>query len=258
MNRKKGLFILMGLTAGFTFLMCRMYLLMTKDNAEITAIVRAQQTRTTVLYENRGNFYDCNLNLLTNYEEVVAALVNPLAVTEKEALLAACFDEWRETAERGLGSYRTFYVELEKDIELEGVYTYTIPKRYGRSPIAVNTIGYLTAQGGALGLELACNDFLKADSRYEIKIGVDAVGRMLNGQGPLTLGSSVMNKAGVVLTLDKDIQKAAEKALGKSAYNGATIVIDIYSGEIKAMASKPTYDPYNVSAASGEIGRAHV
>ncbi len=49
----------------------------------------------------------------------------------------------------------------------------------------------------------------------------------------------------VVLTIDLDIQKAAESAL-KSAgadAHGAVVVMDVRNGDILAMASSPTYNP---------------
>ena len=47
------------------------------------------------------------------------------------------------------------------------------------------------------------------------------------------------------LTIDLDIQRAAEQALeGK---NGAIVAMDPHTGEILAMASRPTFDPYQFS-----------
>lgn len=49
----------------------------------------------------------------------------------------------------------------------------------------------------------------------------------------------------VVLTLDLDIQKAAEAALREAQADarGAVVVMDVRNGDILAMASAPTYDP---------------
>lgn len=48
----------------------------------------------------------------------------------------------------------------------------------------------------------------------------------------------------VVLTLDAEIQKAAERALGSSgpATRGSIVVLDVRNGDILAAASSPTYD----------------
>jgi penicillin-binding protein 2 len=52
-----------------------------------------------------------------------------------------------------------------------------------------------------------------------------------------------------VLSIDRDFQQVAEQAL--SGYGGpaAAVVMDIWTGEIRAMASWPTYDQNNVAAA---------
>jgi penicillin-binding protein 2 len=49
----------------------------------------------------------------------------------------------------------------------------------------------------------------------------------------------------VVLTIDLDIQKAAETALQQAQANvhGAVVVMDAQNGDVLAMASAPTYDP---------------
>ena len=49
----------------------------------------------------------------------------------------------------------------------------------------------------------------------------------------------------VVLTIDRDIQKAAESALQQSMANvrGAVVVMDARNGDVLAMASAPTFNP---------------
>jgi penicillin-binding protein 2 len=53
----------------------------------------------------------------------------------------------------------------------------------------------------------------------------------------------------VVLTIDRNIQQAAERALhnaplsGYSPVRGAVVVMDVHSGDILALASSPTFDP---------------
>ncbi len=45
----------------------------------------------------------------------------------------------------------------------------------------------------------------------------------------------------VYLTIDRDLQLAAEKAFGDQA--GAAVVVDVKSGEVLAMVSRPSFDP---------------
>lgn len=66
---------------------------------------------------------------------------------------------------------------------------------------------------------------------------VDSHGRELGALGiePAVPGKSIR------LTIDLDVQEAAEKALGPR--NGAIVAIDPRTGEVLAMVSRPTFDP---------------
>ncbi len=66
---------------------------------------------------------------------------------------------------------------------------------------------------------------------------VDSHGRELGALGiePATPGKSIK------LTIDLDVQKAAEEALGPR--QGAIVAIDPRTGEVLAMVSHPTFDP---------------
>jgi penicillin-binding protein 2 len=52
----------------------------------------------------------------------------------------------------------------------------------------------------------------------------------------------------VQLTIDVDLQKAAEDAFTASGFNGAAVVLEPKTGEVLAFTSRPAYDP-NVFAA---------
>lgn len=69
------------------------------------------------------------------------------------------------------------------------------------------------------------------------QVEVDGAGRVLRilGEKPSRPGNDV------VLTLDLDLQKAAEKALGDG--QGAIVALDPRNGEVLAMASRPAFNP---------------
>ncbi|HET9087732.1 MAG TPA: penicillin-binding protein 2 [Acidobacteriaceae bacterium] len=66
---------------------------------------------------------------------------------------------------------------------------------------------------------------------------VDSHGREL---GSLGIEPAIPGKS-LKLTIDLDVQEAAEKALGPR--NGAIVAIDPHTGEVLAMVSRPTFDP---------------
>ena len=94
-------------------------------------------------------------------------------------------------------------------------------------------VGLLTGQGG---LEKIYDKLLKGTAGRRM-IQVNAAGRKVKDLG------SDEPKPGtdIYLTIDLDVQKAAEEALGDRA--GAVVAMDPNTGEIIALASHPTYDP---------------
>ena len=89
---------------------------------------------------------------------------------------------------------------------------------------------------GKSGIEQSYDQLLRGKDGSRDVI-VDSHGREVGelGTEPATPGQSLK------LTIDLDIQKAAEIALGSR--NGAMIALDPHTGEILAMVSRPVYDP---------------
>lgn len=71
-----------------------------------------------------------------------------------------------------------------------------------------------------------------------------------------TIWEPTISGADVVLTLDVELQRAADEALRKKigpGGRGAVVVMDVHSGDLLAMVSAPTYDPNRFT---GRISRA--
>ncbi len=89
---------------------------------------------------------------------------------------------------------------------------------------------------GKTGIESYYEDVLRG------KIGFDQIETNAHGRVVRTLSStpSVPGK-NIYLTIDSELQKVAEQALGD--YRGAVVAIEPASGEILAFVSTPSYDP---------------
>ncbi len=89
---------------------------------------------------------------------------------------------------------------------------------------------------GQMGIEKAYESSLRGEWGGQ-QIEVDGAGR------PLRVLGEKQAKAGkdLHLTIDWDVQKAAEKALGNR--NGAIVALDPKNGAVLAMVSHPTFDP---------------
>jgi penicillin-binding protein 2 len=92
---------------------------------------------------------------------------------------------------------------------------------------------------GKAGIERQYDELLRGREGRETRI-VDVRGRRIAGAGNIIREPPVMGK-NLVLTIDKNIQTLAEKALGNRM--GAAVVMKPGTGEILAMVSYPWYDP---------------
>jgi penicillin-binding protein 2 len=89
---------------------------------------------------------------------------------------------------------------------------------------------------GKAGIESALESQLRGTWGGQ-QVEVDAGGQVVRilGEKPPISGDDV------TLTIDLDLQKAAEQALGNT--QGAIVALDPRNGEVLAMVSRPTYDP---------------
>jgi penicillin-binding protein 2 len=129
---------------------------------------------------------------------------------------------------------------------------------YPRNGFAANLIGYVGEVSddmlnnpryayyepgdvvGKSGVEESYDQLLRGQDGSQ-DIIVDSHGREVGllGREPAVSGQ------GLKLTIDLDIQTAAEKAMG--ARNGAIVAIDPHTGAVLALVSRPTFDPNDFS-----------
>ena len=116
----------------------------------------------------------------------------------------------------------------------------TYVRSYPQGSLAAHTVGYMSTQYGASGVELTMNDTLTGHSDYS-----SWKNALYSLAGIQTAGSTV------VLTINSQIQAAAENAL--EGYTGAIVVLDPSTGAVLAKASSPTYsnDQLNDIISSG-------
>jgi penicillin-binding protein 2 len=140
-------------------------------------------------------------------------------------------------------------------LDLPGVTLQVGPKRYyPYGPLAAHLLGYVgevseaeltDGAGGSYrrgdllgkaGLEKSWDDELHGTPGGQ-QIEVDALGRRMRvlKEVPDLPGATL------TLTIDRDLQEAADRALGES--DGAIVALDPRDGEVLAMVSHPAYDP---------------
>ncbi len=219
---------------------------------EYSEVLDSQTTRNLTVGYKRGEIYDRNYNKLVCTEPRLVAVVTPCAaaypylkeITDSEGLIGK------------LESGFPFMLETDKEINNELIRTFDVPERYDGSGLACHVTGYLDSEGknGITGIEAAYNSLLTSvGGTLSVSFQADALGRVIAGGDKTVSDDGYTSKAGVVLTLDKDIQSIAEEALEESKIeSGCALVMHVDTGEILAMASVPGYDRNNVAAALTE------
>ena len=98
---------------------------------------------------------------------------------------------------------------------------------------------------GSGGLESIYDDVLKGERRRILRFPVDAKGRTTSFDDYYLSERERGRPGSLRLSLDLDIQRLAESALGER--DGAVVVLDSISGDVLALASAPKYDPLHLS-----------
>src|SRR5262245_29768557 len=139
------------------------------------------------------------------------------------------------------------------DSELPDVVVEEVPaRRYPAQAMAAHLFGYVgeandaqveagATQGaivGQQGLEKAYNDLLMGTDGAK-RVVVNSVGREIRTleEIPPVEGRRVQ------LTIDADLQKAAEDGFRLAGFNGAALIMDPRNGEVLTYVSLPAYDP---------------
>ena len=129
---------------------------------------------------------------------------------------------------------------------LPGIFGERTSKRvYPAGTTAANLVGFVGADGKGLGgLEYAMDDVLSGrdgHATYELSAGGRRIPSGVDSERQAVAGRDV------TLTIDRDIQFVAQKAIAKavastSSQSGTVIVLDPRSGELLAVATAPTFD----------------
>lgn len=228
----------------FMVLLGRIYYIAKTDYSAVTT---RQSTRTVIIGEKRGEILDRNFSPIVGENKRLIAAVTPCAASY-ELLKGKVDDSYlREKIENA----SPFMLELNEEINNELIRTFSVPERYTADQLAVHLIGYTDSSGkvGVSGIEKAYNNYLSQNSgKLTVKFQVDAVGRVLAGMDKYVDDENFTSMAGVVLTIDKNVQKITETALKNSRIqSGSAIVMKAHTGEILAMASVPKFDPDNLA-----------
>lgn len=230
------------------------------------SIASSEQMKQWVLPSERGEIYAMNgdepVKLVLN-ETIYTVWADPKVVEEPgkviETLKRVAGGNVREGFEKLLDKKDTRYQILAtrlsykqaQMIKREQIYGIGFERGdqrvYPEGQLGAQTLGFVNSEGeGRYGVEAGLNDRLSGeDGMLNTVVDVRDV--------PLTIGKDNVNipaKNGedIVLTIDRNVQAYAEKALAAGlkrtgAKHASALVMDPRSGQVLAMANLPTYDP---------------
>lgn len=131
---------------------------------------------------------------------------------------------------------------MRRGVVLESVNTRTYP----HGSLMSHILGFVNREGmGSAGIEQTMHRFLEA--REGLRVGeADARRRELVARRQVQIDAT--DGADVVLTVDQFLQDGVEQALDRgierfNAIGGWALVLDVRTGEVMAMASRPDFNP---------------
>lgn len=194
----------------------------------------------------RGTIYDCNMVPITNSRTRIIASVSPAprAVTAISSVLSG---EERDNVLERLKSGKPVLCEVPEKIECDGISCITVYEHNSADTPALHLVGYTDSEShGVSGLEKAYDEYLYSDKKAEFIYTTDGGGDILAGLKPEIQNDTSVTAAGVVSTIDVNIQSAAEEA-AEQIECGAVVIAEAKSSKIRAMASVPNFDVTKLS-----------
>jgi cell division protein FtsI (penicillin-binding protein 3) len=260
----------------------RLFWLQVVLHGDFMVRARQQQQRTFDVAPRRGVLYDRNLRELAMTVQVDSIFAVPSEITDKQATaralaaivhtdpndaqsaeeqIAARLDAARNfawVARRVTAETSTRVKELIKAQDLKGIYFQKEFQRfYPDNEIAAQVLGYVGMDDTGLG---------GLEQKFEPQLhGVQ--GRMYTALDAHrhVLGSSEREPQpgrNLVLTIDENIQFMTERALDHAmerthAASGTVVVQDVHTGQILALAIRPTFNPNLFRRATPDLLRNH-
>lgn len=262
-SKKRLLFIFTVVSFVMFCLIIRLGWIQLVNGEKYKELANSQQTRDIPIPAKRGIIYDRNGKKMAISASSNTVWVRPSEVQKPEEAskaLSSILDlDEQETYEKisnkryGLVRIARWVdddlAELIRKEKLRGVWIAEDNKRfYPYGNFASYILGHTTDDNrGMAGIELEYDKYLSGLPGRWIK-NTDGKGRQLSFSSEKYFAAE--NGLNVVLTIDEVIQHFAEKAIenaleANKAQRVMSLVMDVKTGDILAMAIKPDYDPNN-------------
>ncbi|NOY65615.1 MAG: penicillin-binding protein 2 [Nitrospirae bacterium] len=254
---KRALLVKTTIFVMFLVVLLRLVDLMLIKHAKLSRIAHIQQTkgqeilvRRGIIYDRKGRELAVNLerpSLYCDPKEIsspreVAYKVGGILKINKRKIIKALQEERRFVwLARKISPEAASYIQA---LRIEGIGMLPDTKRfYPKGTLAAHVLGFVNIDNKGLeGVERTYEEYLIADGG-RVYITRDAKGNILYRGGDLeSSGNSI------VLTIDEGLQAIVEEELNRAVQKwhpqaATVIMMDPDSGEILALANRPTFDP---------------
>jgi cell division protein FtsI/penicillin-binding protein 2 len=271
-NRKRVVILNTIIVFGFFAVFLRLADLMIFNHKIYTERAKSQQIKAEDIQVRRGNIYDrkgrdfaVNLELESLYcdpEEVVVdkgrlKKLSGILGMDANVIQAKFNQDKRFTWVNRKLSPDT--AGIIKKLNIKGIGFIPEAKRYyPRKELASHVIGMVGRENQPLeGLELKYDKYLRT-AGGKVYVERDASGKKLSSGGDLEAKGN-----DVFLTIDEGLQYIVEKELEKAmaqwrSVAASAIMMDPYTGEILALANRPTFDLNDIGSANRSSVRNRV
>jgi cell division protein FtsI (penicillin-binding protein 3) len=256
----------------FCAIVLRLGYLQVLRHEELARLAERQYSKTIPLRPERGPILDRNGYALAVSAAVESVYALPARISDRAAVAAALaphLGERPRDIEQRLASDRPFVwvkvkippaaAEAIRARRLPGIGTVPETLRfYPSRDLAAHVLGFVGRDDRGLeGIELAHDKTLAGEAGLAL-VERDALGREMTGQP--TILKAPTPGTGLVLTLDATVQYLAERELDAAwratgAKAGMVLAMDPRTGEILAMAMRPTFNPNTYHLAAAELWR---
>ena len=234
---------------------------------DLSRLAERQYSKTVPLRPQRGPIYDRNGRALAVSTEVESVYAIPSRIADRDrvaGLLARALGERPAEIRERLDSDRPFVwikrklapgpAQAVRALRLAGVGTLPESLRfYPNRELAAHVLGFVGFDDRGLeGIELGQDRLLAGEAGVAL-VERDALGREVTAQ-PTILRAPVPGQ-GLVLTIDATLQYIAERELDEAwrrtrANAGMVVMLDPRTGEVLALAVRPTFNPNAYQAAT--------
>lgn len=262
--KKRAIILSTAIVFGFIAVVFRLVDIMLFNHDWFSAKARFQQVRKEIIPVKRGIIFDrrgremainldtesiyCDPSEILSPDKVASALSGRINQKPEVILTKLNTDKRFNWIERKLNIE---YIQGIKDMRLKGIgFAPEIKRYYPKGSLASHVIGFVNIDNNGLeGVEQKYDKYLASRSA-KAYVFRDAKGNVLSdGLSREIKGNNVS------LTIDEGLQYILEKNLDAAvlhwrAASATAIMIDPYTGEILAMANRPTFDVNNPSDAT--------